>query len=125
MSQPILYIDKSRVRKGQLEKLKIAMKELAAFIKANAPRVLSYAFYLDEEQSQMTVVSLHPDSASLELHMDVGAEEFKKFGSLIELSSMDVYGQVSDAVLERLHRKAKMLGSDSLAVHDFCAGFSR
>jgi hypothetical protein len=125
MTQPIVYVDTSTIRQGQLEKLKIAMKDLAAFVEANVPQLLSYAFFLDDDQSQMTVVAVHPDSASLQFHMDVGAAEFRKFASLLELSSIVVYGRISEAVLERLHQKAQMLGTGTVEVHEFYAGFAR
>lgn len=125
MPDPIVYIDSSRVREGKLEELEAAMKRLAAFIEANNPRVTSYRFFLDEDAARMSVVAVHPDSAALELHMDVGDAEFRKFADLVDLSSIAVYGEVSDAVLERLNQKAQMLGSGAVAVHHAQAGFAR
>ena len=89
------------------------------------PRVLSYGFFLDDSRTTMTVVAVHPDSASLEFHLDEGNEEFRKFADLIELSRIEVYGSVSNGVLDRLHRKAQMLGRGSIVIHDFYAGFAR
>ena len=123
--QPIVYVDSSTIRAGKLEELKVAMKGLAAFVEANMPRLISYGFFLDREQRHMTVVAVHPDSASLEFHMDVGGAEFRKFADLIELSRIEVYGRVSDPVLERLHQKARMLGSGTVTVHELYAGFAR
>ena len=57
--------------------------------------------------------------------VDTGAAEFRKFADLIDLSRIEVYGAVSDGVLERLHRKARMLGSGTVAVHELHAGFVR
>jgi len=125
MTQPIVYIDTSAIRPGKLGELEVAMKHLAAFVEANVPQLISYGFFLDEDRSRMTVVAVHPDSASLEFHMDVGADEFRKFADLIDLLSIEVYGRVSDAVLDRLHRKAQMLGAASVTVHEFQVGFSR
>ena len=123
--QPIVYVDSSTIRDGKLEELKVAMKGLAAFVEANMPRLISYGFFLDREQRHMTVVAVHPDSASLKFHMDVGGAEFRKFADLIELSRIEVYGRVSDPVLERLHQKARMLGSGTVTVHELYAGFAR
>jgi hypothetical protein len=124
-TQPIVYVDASTIREGKLDELTAAMDHLAAWVEANVPRLVSYAFYLDAERKQMTVVAVHPDSDSLEYHMDAGREEFRKFASLIELARIDVYGRVSDAVVERLEAKAAMLGGAPVAVHEFHAGFSR
>ena len=123
--RPIVYIDTSTVREGKLEELEVAMRHLAAFVEANVPQLISYGFFLDRDSAQMAVVAVHLDSASLEFHMDVGAAEFQKFATLIDLARIDVYGVVSDAVLERLHLKARMLGRGTVAVHELHAGFAR
>lgn len=73
----------------------------------------------------MTVVAVHPDSASLEFHLDVGGAVFGRFAELIELLRIDVYGTVGDAALERLARKARMLGDATVTVHERHAGFER
>jgi hypothetical protein len=73
----------------------------------------------------MTVVAVHPDSASLGYHMDVGNDEFRKFADLIDLTRIDVYGDVSDGVRELLDRNARMLGRGTVTVHEFQAGFAR
>jgi hypothetical protein len=122
---PIVYIDTSTIRDGKLEELEAAMQHLAAFVEANVPQLISYGFFLDQNSTGMTVVAVHPDSASLEFHLDVGADEFRKFADLIDLSRIEVYGAVSDAVLERLHRKAQMLGGEAVAVHELYVGFAR
>jgi hypothetical protein len=125
VQQPILYVDTSTIRAGKLEQLEAAMTTLAAFVHANMPRVISYGFFLDEHRTRMTVAAVHPDSASLEFHLERGAAEFRRFADLIELSSIDVYGRVSDAVLDRLYRKARVLGSGTVTVHELAAGFAR
>ena len=125
MSQQIVYIDTSEIREGKLEDLKLAMKALVLFVEAHMPQLISYGFFLNQDQSRMTVVAIHPDSASLENHLDVGANEFKKFTELIDLLKIEVYGPISDAAHERLQQKARMLGSRSLTVHDFYTGFAR
>jgi hypothetical protein len=125
MPQPIVYVDTSSIREGKLKQLEEAMKGLAAFVKANVPQLISYGFFLNQERTEMTVVAVHPDSASLEFHMEVGAREFRKFADLIDLLKIEVYGHVSDAVLERLHQKARMLGRGTVTLHDFYAGFAR
>ena len=125
MPQPIVYIDTSAIREGKVQQLEVAMKQLATFVEANVPQLISYGFFLDEDKTQMTVVAVHPDSASLEFHMDVGGAEFRKFADFIDLLRIEVYGQVSEAVLDRLHQKARMLGRGTVAVHPFYAGFAR
>jgi len=123
--QPIVYIDTSKIRSDKLEELKVAIKGLAAFVEANMPRLISYGFFLDGNQTELTVVAVHQDLASLAFHLDVGAAEFRKFGNLIDLLKIDVYGNIDEAVLKRLHQKAQMLGTGTVRVHKFYAGFAR
>ena len=125
MHPPIVYIDTSAIRDGKLDELEGAMRHLAAFVDANVPQLISYGFFLDEKRTRMTVVAVHRDSASLEFHMDVGGAEFRKFAHLIELLTIEVYGAISDDVLERLHEKAQMLGDGTVTVHEHYAGFAR
>jgi hypothetical protein len=125
MPQPIVYVDTSSIREGRHDELEAAMARLAAFVEVNMPRVISYGFFLDAERSRMTVVAVHPDSESLEFHMDTGADEFRKFADMIELLTIDVYGAVSDGVRERLDRKARMLGDATVTVHELHSGFVR
>ena len=125
MAPPIVYVDVSEIREGRHLELEAAMNHLARFVEPHMPRVASYGFFLGDARATMTVVAVHPDSASLEFHMDEGGEEFRKFADLIDLTRIDVYGDVSDAVREGLNRKAQMLGRGTVTVHELHAGFAR
>jgi hypothetical protein len=58
----------------------------------------------------MTVVAVHPDSASLELHLEIGRTEFRKLADMITLRRIEVYGSVSAKARAMLQEKATMLG---------------
>jgi quinol monooxygenase YgiN len=77
MSDAIVYVDTSDVREGALEGLKAAIKELVDFVHANEPRLIAYNVYLSDDGTRMTVVHVHPDSASLEYHMEVAGPVFR------------------------------------------------
>jgi hypothetical protein len=73
----------------------------------------------------MTVTAVHPDSGSLELHMEVGREEFRKLGDMITLRRIEVYGSISERAREMLEQKATMLGGSGVTVVERFAGFAR
>lgn len=126
MSEPIIYIDRSRVLPGKLEEVRARIAELVDFIAEREPQLLFYGFYLDEGSARMTVVAVHPDAASVELHMDVGAAAFRRFADLIEMDGIEVYGDASDRMVEQLQQKADDLGEDgSVRIDQLHAGFSR
>lgn len=125
MSDPILYVDVSDIHPGHLEAVKELIAELVAFADANEPQLIAYDFFIDESNSTMTCVALHPDSDSMEFHMDVGWELFRQFSDHIEQRSIDVYGDAGETVLARLHQKIKMLGKGTVNAHVLQAGFVR
>ena len=114
--EPIVYIDHSDIRKGSLEELKAGVQRLVDFIDAREPQLITYGFYIDQEAAKMTVVAVHPDSASLELHMEVGAAEFRKLAHLLTLTGIECYGRPSERALEQLRHKASTLGDGGTVV---------
>lgn len=125
MSDPIVYVDQSRVLEGALEELKHAMEDLVAFIEDNEPDILAYNVYFSDDGSRMTVVHMHDDSASLEFHMEVASHKFPPIGEFIDLESIDVYGRPDEDLVRRLREKASTLGSGSVSIHDLHDGVDR
>ena len=121
----IVYVDTSDVRAGALEELKAGMKELADFVEANEPRLVAYNVYFSDDGTRMTVVHVHPDSESLEYHLEVVGPIVPRFAELVTLSSIHIYGEASETLLERLHGKAHLLGRGAVEVGAPHAGFAR
>ncbi|MCM1975853.1 hypothetical protein M8Z33_22025 [Streptomyces sp. ZAF1911] len=122
---PLYYVDRSDIREGRLEDVRNGMRDLAEFVEAREPQLIAYQFYIDETESTMTLVAVHPDSASLEFHMELGGEKFRAFAAFIRMRSIDVYGRPSPAAVDQLRRKAEMLGGGTVTVHTRQAGFTR
>lgn len=126
MSEPIVYVDRSTIRPEGIADVKKAIPELVAFIEENEPQLLSYGFHIDEGAMSMTVIAVHPDSASIELHMEIGGPRFREFAELIDMQGIEVYGEPSETVLALLRDKAEMLGDGgSVTVQPLHAGFAR
>ncbi|MGH2490292.1 MAG: hypothetical protein ACRDF9_02175 [Candidatus Limnocylindria bacterium] len=125
MSEAITFIDSSDVREGRLDELKAAINEMVELVESNEPRPIAYNVYLNENSTRMTVVQVHPDSASMELHMKLAGSVFRRFVELITLTTMDIYGTPSHELLEQIRRKVQMLGNATVAVHQLHAGFAR
>jgi quinol monooxygenase YgiN len=123
--QPLIIVDSSHIREGKLAEVKAGMKELVEFAVANEPRMIAYSVYFDENHTEVTVFQMHPDSESAKFHMQAAAPLFSKFAELLKLSRIDVYGRPSQDLLERLRRKAEMLGGGAPAIHELHAGFAR
>jgi hypothetical protein len=126
VSDPLVYVDRSDIRDGKLEEVRKGIRELVAFVEENEPQLIGYSFYFNEGGTGMTVVAIHPDSASLELHLEIGGPAFRKLSELIELRTIDIYGRPSEKVLDQLQQKVEMLGANGrVVVHQQQAGFLR
>ena len=126
MSVPIVYVDSSDVHEGKVEVVKRLAEELVEFVDAHEPQLLGYGFFFSEDGTRMSVVAIHPDSASLELHLEIGGPEFEGFREHISLRSIEVYGRPSDDAMNRLRQKSTMLGAErDVVVHDLQSGCAR
>jgi hypothetical protein len=83
------------------------------FIDANAPRVGLFSVWLDDDETRMTVIHVHPDTASLEHPMKVGAPVFRGFAELLSLRSIEVFGEPSERALALLEERPARSGLPS------------
>ena len=106
--------------------LKAGVRALVEFVDSHQPQMATYAVYLDEDANQMAVVSVHPNSASLERHVEIGGPEFKKLAPFLTLREIEVFGELSPKALELVQQKAATLGDGGrVTVHPPFAGFTR
>lgn len=122
----VVYIDRSDIHPGSVDELRAGVRRLVDFVDEHEPQLIAYGFHIDEDARQMTVVAVHPDSASLEFHIEVAGGEFRKLAHLLELREIRIYGRPSERALALLQQKAQMLGEGvTVLVHELHAGFVR
>lgn len=124
MEDRIIQIDASEIREGKIEEVKSNFKDLVEFVEKKEPRIITYNVYFSEDEQQVTVVQVHPDTLSLENHMEVAGPEFSVFKNTLKMKSIEIYGTPSDKLLTQLQKKAEMLGSGKVSVHHLQAGVS-
>jgi hypothetical protein len=125
VTEQIFVVDTSEIGEGKLDELRRAVAELAGFVEANEPDPISYQVFFTDDGGWMTVLQVHPDSESMERHMEIAGPVFARFADLLVLKTIDIYGSPSEKVLEQLRRKAELLGTATVTVHDRQAGFAR
>jgi len=124
VGEPLIVVDTSEIREGKREELQRGIAELAAFVETNETDPISYQVFFGDDGRLMTVLQVHPDSASMERHMELAGPVFAKFADLVFLRTVDIYGSPSEKVVEQLRRKAELLGTATVTVHDRQAGFA-
>jgi hypothetical protein len=125
VGEPLIVVDTSEIREEKREELQRGIAELAAFVETNETDPISYQVFFGDDGRLMTVLQVHPDSASMERHMELAGPVFAKFADLVVLRTVDIYGSPSEKVVEQLRRKAELLGTATVSVHDRQAGFAR
>ncbi len=99
MSGAFVYIGTTTIKPGKGEEVRKHLAELVDFVETNEPRMIAFHAYLDEEGTRLTIVQVHPDSASMEFHMQVNAKHFATAFELLEsVVSEQYYGPISDAL---------------------------
>jgi hypothetical protein len=125
MREPLIVLDTSEIREGKRRELERGIAELSAFVETNEMDPISYQVFFGDDGRIMTVLQVHPDSASMERHMELAGPVFARFADLVALRTIDIYGSPSEKVVEQLRQKAELLGTATVTVHDRQAGFTR
>jgi hypothetical protein len=125
MASPLVYLDTSDVAEGSLPELKDAIAELAGFVEAHEPELLAYEVYFSDDGKRMSILHVHRAAPSLDVHMEVAGPKFAKFGDLLALRSITIFGAPSPRALAALEQKARDLGGARVTVEQLHTGFAR
>jgi hypothetical protein len=108
MPGPFIFIATNRLKTGKLEEEKWRVPRLSEFIEANEPRLIAFNEYSNEEGTEVGVVQVHPDTDSIEFHMEVVRERSERAyaETLDATTSIQVYGTPTRTILEMLSRTA-------------------
>jgi quinol monooxygenase YgiN len=105
MTAPFIVVFTYTIKPGTLDEARKRLAELVDFVETNEPRMIGFHCYLDEEGTKLTIVQVHPDSASMEFHMQINAKHFATaFDYLDQQVSEQYYGPMSEALVAELSK---------------------
>jgi quinol monooxygenase YgiN len=122
MSEPIVFITHFKVKEGKLEALKQFAEAMTEHIKAEKPGTVAFIQYLNEEETEQTVIHVFPDADAFDKHVEGVAERARAGFEFIEPISREIYGMPSEKVLATMqlrppgapnvefHHKPKRMG---------------
>ena len=122
MSGPLIVVFSYSIKPGSQEDAPRRLAELVDFVETNEPRMIAFHAYLDQDGKSLSIVQVHPDSASMEFHMQVNAKHFATAFDWLDTSiTQQYFGPISDALA------AELAKWDESATHmpEHAAGFTR
>ena len=88
MTPPFMLVSNFKVKDGSVENLRDNARNITELVQANEPRIIAFHSFLSEDEGEMSTIHLHPDVASMELHMqlqrDSWGETFSRIATMVE-----------------------------------------
>jgi hypothetical protein len=108
MAEPFIFIGTHRLQDGKLPDFEKAFGELVDVVETNEPQMMGFNGYSNEDGAEVAVVQIHPDVASLQIHMQVVREHITNaYEELLdETTSIQVFGELSDEARSMMQQLA-------------------
>ena len=108
MGQPFIFIGTHRLQQGKLEAFRAAFSRLVDVVEKNEPQMIAFNGYANEDGTEVSVVQLHPDAASMATHMNVVREHVASaYEELLEETrSIQVFGELDEPTRQMMQRLA-------------------
>jgi hypothetical protein len=106
VSEPIVFVSNQRIKEGQLEGYTEHYRQVVALIEASKPGTVAHLAYVSEDGRTASIVHVFPDAESMERHMQGVGDLARRAYDFMQITSIEIYGQPSDATLETMKRVA-------------------
>jgi hypothetical protein len=109
MPGPFIFIATSRLRDGRFSAGQQRVPELAEVIEASEPRLIAFSEYVDEDRSQVSVVQIHPDAASMEFRLEVVGDHARRAcaQTLAATTGIQALGTPAGSILRMPQQQAR------------------
>jgi hypothetical protein len=105
MTEPILFITTSQIHDGALDDFKEAVQKTIGFLEANGPQLFGEVC-INEAEMRAYTIQLHRDSESILTHWGLADPYQRDVMQYITTSSVDIYGQPNEVVMDGMRRLA-------------------
>ena len=122
MSGPLINVLTCTIKPGKQEEARKRIAELVDFVETNEPRMIAFHAYLGQDGKRLSIVQVHPDSASMEFHMQLNA---KHFATAFDWLDTSIGGQLFGSISEVLAAELAKWDEPFTHVRFHEAGFTR
>ena len=107
MSEPFIYISTHKIKEGKVEDYKRFFSEFQEHVQAEEPQIIAFHGFLNEDGTEVTIVQVHPDAASMDFHLQVidqvmgeKLSEWVERQEFLEPKHAEIYGTPGAGLLE-------------------------
>lgn len=107
MSAPLISITTASIKEGKLDDFKQFTERLVASFEAREPQIIAFNVFLNEDETEMTSIQVHPTPASMDSHREVLKQvlgedmaEWVERADFLEIKHIEIYGSPSEALLK-------------------------
>ena len=90
--QPFIYLSTHAIKQGKQEEIRTWYDEFLALVQEKEPRLLASQLYLNDPQTEGTIVLVHPDAESMDYHLQVTGDKIGEGLELAPVESIQIYG---------------------------------
>ena len=119
ISPGVVFVGTYRIPPGMVDEWRAANREMTEFMEASLPSVITFDAYLSEDGTEGTSIHLHRDADSFEQYLAAAASRIGHGTQVVEVLRIDLYGEPSAAVVDRLRR----MGTWPVNVHAHVNGW--
>lgn len=102
--QPFIYLSTHAIKQGKQEEIRTWYDEFLALVEEKEPRLLASQLYLNDPQTEGTIVLVHPDAESMDYHLQVTGDKIGEGLELAPVESIQIYGTPGPVLQQVLQR---------------------
>jgi hypothetical protein len=125
MTQPIVFVTRSRVKEDLLEEFDSFFRERVPVISYGDPGIVALLSYLSVDGRELHIVHLFPHADAFDAHLNGAEESAKLAGHYLEGLAWEIYGAPSEEALQGLQARAVENGVDITVYPDNFGGYLR
>ena len=126
MPGPFIFIATNRLRDGRFGAEQQRVPGLSRFIEANEPRLIAFNEYVNDNGTEVTVVQVHPDTASMQKHLGIiGERAAQAYDETLDATlAIQIFGPVDPQMLTTMRTQTGEGVSLTVAT-EHLGGFTR
>ena len=106
MSDPIVFINRNKIKQGKTDEFRKHYQDSVPQIKTGKPGTLAQVAYENTDGTEVIIVRLFPNADALDQQIQGADERSKKTYELIEPVSIEIFGIPNPDTLEKMKKIA-------------------